>query len=542
MERFRSASWRRIWPAGRDRLLLVWIVLLSSFIVFMAGRNLGDFSTVSGDDAWIMSASHKLATEGVFGSDMFRGFANAEHRYFIALPVYHFLQAGVFAVFDTSIAAARAVTLASGLVTLWCVAWLARRWHGVAVAVVATGLLVFWRAYLMNLASGLSFISVSRTGRYDATAVAFVMLSLVGFEQLRYRERRWLAVGTGAMAGLATLTQFFGALVVPLIAVLLFVERGWSVYREPAVRWLATGWLVVVLPYVLYAAAYWSDFTAQSELKAGRIEFGRPSFYLDNLLDEPDRYRHLFSYLRPALDGQYHLFDQPISPLLFGVAAILAFGFLALRALRGLELGERSLAIAIAVPWLCLALLDGTNAPLYTVVLLPFACIAIALLAVTSIRWAVRQPSLPLGVAVCVLVLAPGIVVVREGIAAHRQEYEWSNEIIRYQDASAEINAVLPDGAPVLGMERWWAGLYQDHEYIAIAAITRQIEPGRELGLLLDRYGFKAIVIDDDARGLLGRLPAAQRNQFEELIRSRADYAGTVTLQVYGHIDIYVID
>jgi len=164
-------------------------------------------------------------------------------------------------------------------------------------------LIVFWRAYLMNLASGLSFISVSRTGRYDATAVAFVVLTLVGYELLRDRERRWLAVATGLIAGLATLTQFFGAFVVPLIAALLIVERGWSVYQVPVVRWLAAAWLVVVLPYLLYIAAYWSDFTAQSEIKAGRTEFWLPSFYLDNLRDEPDRYRHLFDYLGPLLDG-----------------------------------------------------------------------------------------------------------------------------------------------------------------------------------------------------------------------------------------------
>jgi len=228
---------------------------------------------------------------------------------------------------------------------------------------------------------------------------------------------------------------------------------------------------------------------------------------------------------------------------LFGVAAGLAFGFLALRVLRGsAETGELRLALAIAVLGICLALFDGTNASLYAVVLLLFASIAIALLAVTAIRWAVRQPSMLIGVTVAVLVLAPGVIVVREGVAAHRQEYEWSNEIVRYEDAAAQIDALLPEGTPVLGMERWWAGLYREHEYIAIAAVMRQIERDGDLGPLLDRYDIGAIVIDGDARGQLSRLPAAPREEFEELMRSRADHAGTVMLEVYGQVDIYVID
>lgn len=532
--------------AVQDWLWLVWTVLLSGFLVMMAGTSLGDFPRVSGDDAWIMSASHKLATEGVFGSDLYQGYANAEHRYFIAPPVYHFLQAGAFLVFGTSVGVARAVTLVSGVVVLWCVAWLARRWHGVAVAIVAASLLVLWRTNLLNLASGLSLLSVSRIGRYDMTAVAFILLSLVGMELIRDRERRDLALATGVLAGLATLTQFFGAFVVPLVAALLLLERGWSVYREPVAKWLAAGWLAVVMPYVLYVSIYWSDFVGQSEIKAGRTGFGSPSFYLDNLLDEPDRYRHLFNDLTQVFTGQYDRFDQPLSPFLFGVAAIVALVVLAVRIRRAPVRGERRLATAILVPGLCLALFDGTNATLYAVILLPFLCIAIALAVVLVLRWSMRQRLAAIGVAASFLVIAPAVVVAGESIAAHRQEREWSEEIIQYDDAAAQIEALLPAGAIVLGMERWWAGLHRDHDYVALSAITRQlIDPGEgdqpgQLATMIARYGVSAIVVDDDCRSSVQRLPPPLREQFEALIQNQADHAGTVSLQVYGQVEVYV--
>ncbi|CAN5661056.1 hypothetical protein BH23CHL2_BH23CHL2_20700 [soil metagenome] len=533
--------------APGDWLWLIWTALLSGFPVIIAGPNLGNFPGVSGDDSWIMSASHKLATEGVFGSDLYQGFANAERRYFIALPVYHFLQAGSFAVFGTSVGVARAVTLVSGVVVLWCVAWLARRWHGAAVAVVAASLIVFWRTNLLNLASGLSFLSVSRTGRYDMTAVAFVLLSLVGMEMIRDRERRDFAFATGVLAGLATLTQFFGAFVAPLIAVLLVVERGWSVYREPVARWLAAGWFGVVAPYALYVSIYWTDFAGQSALKTGRMEFGSPSFYLDNLVDEPDRYRHLFDDFIPALNGQYERFDQPLSPLLFGVAAIVSLVAHVVRIQRGPSRGERWLAAAIAVPGLCLALFDGTNATLYAAVLLPFICIAIAHAAVLALRWSLRQRSLAIGVAAGFLVVAPAVIVANESIAAYQQERVWSGQIVQYDDAAAEIEARLPAGQMVLGAERWWAGMHDSHSYVAVTALTRQLvsadernEPAQLVDIVA-RYGIGAIVVDDDCRATIQRLPLWLQEQFTDLFQNHAEVTGTVNVQSYGEVVVYVL-
>lgn len=547
--RLRPARWWgvRLSLVVRDHGWLLWTTLLSALLVAQAGRNLGNFPGISSDDAWIMSASHKLASEGTFGSDMFRGFANAESHYFIALPVYHLLQAGLFAAFGTSVAVARVVTLGSAVVALWCVAWLARRWFGPGAAVLATGLLLIWPDDLLRLSSRLSFLAVSRTGRYDMTGLALLLLALVALEIARSSERRLSFFLCGLTGGLAVQTQFFGAFAVPLFVVALLAGRGRGGISASAVRWLTAGWLLVVAPYALYVLAHWADFKGQSELKTGRIEFGDPGFYLDNVADELDRYLPLFDHLSLALDGRYDRLNAPLAPAIFGVFALLALAYLTTRLARDPTPGERQLALSIGVFALCLMALDGTNAPLYALPLLPLLCIAIAAFVARAIERGMRPGPLALRLAALALVLVPLGVVAREGGAAHRQERHWSRIIVDYDAAAGQIDGLLPAGEPVAGIERWWAGLHEGHDYLSLTAVTLQLDAttgswtAADLDALLRRYGIAAMIIDGDARGLLSRLPPGQREVFNDYIRDYTRHAGTLDIHPYGQIDVYVV-
>src|SRR5688500_551526 len=63
-----------------------------SFLILLVSTlpNLANHPVITDDEMWVFSASYKLATEGVFGSDMFTGFFNADQRYYFNMPGQHF--------------------------------------------------------------------------------------------------------------------------------------------------------------------------------------------------------------------------------------------------------------------------------------------------------------------------------------------------------------------------------------------------------------------------------------------------------------------
>ena len=252
---------------------------------------------------WIMSVSAKFASQGVFGSDLYAGFAGADKHYFINLPLVHVLQAMVFRVLGAGVTQARLVSLLSALVLLWTVTWLAWRWFGLLPALLTSVLLVLWRSHLIGMDFGIPLLAVARTARYDLPTVALIWLAVLFLDIYLERFNSIAAFATGVCAGLAILTQFFGVLVVPLIASVLF----WQVHRPesqsqqhsqrrlPArhVLWMIAGLLLVILPYMLFAALHWRDAVTQFAYShASRFAFG-PKGLWNNLLGEWRRYEPL---------------------------------------------------------------------------------------------------------------------------------------------------------------------------------------------------------------------------------------------------------
>src|SRR5918997_785087 len=77
------------------RLVLLEIAGLVAIFLYSVLPNLANHPAITDDEVWVLSASYKLAEEGVFGSDMFRGFYNADKHYFFNMPLHHFVVAGV---------------------------------------------------------------------------------------------------------------------------------------------------------------------------------------------------------------------------------------------------------------------------------------------------------------------------------------------------------------------------------------------------------------------------------------------------------------
>src|SRR4051794_37531085 len=79
-------------------LLFEGVALALALAIFLVSvlPNLGSHPSVTDDEVWVLSASYKLATQGVFGSDLFRGFYHADQHYYFNMPAQQFVIAGAF--------------------------------------------------------------------------------------------------------------------------------------------------------------------------------------------------------------------------------------------------------------------------------------------------------------------------------------------------------------------------------------------------------------------------------------------------------------
>jgi 4-amino-4-deoxy-L-arabinose transferase-like glycosyltransferase len=446
------------------------------------------------------------------------------------------LQAGAFKLFGAGIAQARLVTLASALGVLWIVAWLSWRWYGQLAAAIAPLLLVLWRGDLADFSIGLPLITVGRTGRYDMTGVAFCWLAIALLDRYLRKPGSLVAFALGLAAGLATLTQFFGGFALPLIAGMLLWRDGWRTLRDSRTWSVAAGVLLVVAPYAGYAALHWSDFTGQASLKTGRTDFLDPSFYIANLLDEPRRYEHL---IRESTG-----FDQPIGPLLLALVFIPALSYIGYRARNPDATGDRLLLASVAALALQLALLDSTNATLYTIVLWPAVALVVAAAASDLLTWAWSTRRAWRGQLVGFATALTLLVVVLEGGRAWWIDHQGAASESRYEDFARQLDSHLPAGAPVLGHEHWWWALH-DHPYLALNGLNEQWLAARRASQpvtfaeLVARTPTRYIVLDPAGSGEAARYsPELAAEMAEYLLRSSILEAHLID-RTYGSIDIY---
>jgi 4-amino-4-deoxy-L-arabinose transferase-like glycosyltransferase len=241
-----ASAWTRLREAADShRLLLETGVVAAAALILLVSvlPNLANHPTLTDDEAWVMSASYKLAKEGVFGSDMFRGFFNADRHYLFNMPGHHFVVASVFKTLGAGVAQARLAAVAYGLASLGLTYLFARRLYGVTAAVLALGLLLFLRLN-MGFDTGLPLQELASNVRYDLAPVPFMLggtLLLLSAapktpgpnapgwpaaagESPTLRPWFWRAVAAGALFGAATLLQFYGAFMIPVAVAFLALE------------------------------------------------------------------------------------------------------------------------------------------------------------------------------------------------------------------------------------------------------------------------------------------------------------------------------
>lgn len=106
------------------RLLLIFLLLVFWGVSL---RHLTVLPLVYEDEAWQAATGWKLATQGIFGSDLFAGYHEMEQHYFGFLPLYPFALALLFRFADVGLFQARFVGIACGLLTFALTYSLAQR-------------------------------------------------------------------------------------------------------------------------------------------------------------------------------------------------------------------------------------------------------------------------------------------------------------------------------------------------------------------------------------------------------------------------------
>ena len=524
---------------------LGWTLCLSGAFARLAAHNLANYRPVSNDEVELMAVGYKLATRGVLGSDMYAGFFGGDAHHFETLPLQHVLEALSFSVFGAGVAQARWVSLVAALVIVWLVGWLAYRWYGLGTALLAEFLLVVWQSNLTAASDGLPLLGVARTARYDVLAVAFAWLAIGLLYAALRRSSRALAFAVGMSAGLATLAQFFGAFVVPLVGAswLLLRRRQWR--SDSTIVWIVLGTVVVLLPWALFAALNFSDLQGQLTVFGNRGDFLNPAFYATNVLGEPSRYNRLLA--SPFVDPSV---AAPRSPWLLALGGLPACVYVGWRSRRTDAPGDRLLLASLVTFCVLLLLLDQTKVALYAIVLLPSLCLALAAAWSGLLGWIWRSPSRPwlrlvaAAASLCVLV-----VIGQEGVRAYQVDFAEAAQVTPYLGLGQQIEAALPPDARIMGPERWWWALH-DHPYLSlrsiwwqwgIAASSAQQPPPRFLDWVA-RSQTDVVIVNINVRGDVESFPEALQAQFWEFIDGCTTLVTIIPNPNYFDTEIYAVD
>ena len=513
--------------AQARRLLLEAAVLTIAVVIFLASvlPNLANHPAITDDEMWVFSSAYKIATEGVFGADMFAGFYNADERYYFNMPGQHFAVAASFKLLGAGVVQARLVGVIYGLATILLTYLLARRVYGAAAAALAVGLLLFLRLN-MGFDTGLPLQELAANMRYDLAPVPFLLggcLLLLGGPSLAR------SVAAGALFGLAVLFQFYAAFVFAPALLFLWLEALPARDRLRLIGGLLAAAALVGLPYGVYILSDLDDFRGQTGTLDDRAGFDRPGFYLDNLLDEPDRFLRPLAFKEiprgadPAAEPRFlglteMLTRRPSAKLavLAGLPLALAYAFS--RARQRQNRGDRLLFLCLAGLVLQFALFESAKLYIYWIAVVPFLCVGVAAAAL----WLLQPP--------------------------RRDVLRTAPDASSYDRLAAAIDDHVPAGARVVGATSLWWGMREAdyRSYFLLFYLTRPGPYRTTIGAFLDAFDAEYIVLTRYAANELDTKLSPQdladwRAYLERHGRKVARLEGPVAA-AYGYVDIWRLD
>ena len=537
----RLAVWNRYPRAILAVLLLLYLAV--------SLRHLTTVPRVYEDEPWQASTGWKLATAGVFGSDVFAGFSGMERRYYGFMPLHPLFLAAIFRVAGVGLLQARIETVLLGLLTLVLTFSLARRLFADArIALLAVVLLIAVRltGLTPSQVSGILLLDMARIARYDMVVPVFGLATLHAYLAARDQGRQCWYVGAGVLAGLAGLGHLYGCFWLPVLVLLALWDgrdrcAGWAAPLRPAtaIGALGLGFALAWLPYLLYVLGDLPDWRGQTRGYADRFDLLNLRWYLDNLRNEYHRYGPGLGPPRPTILLRVGFWSAL-------VALPASLGALLWRGLRHSDRAARVVVVPAIVFPLLFAALIRLKLVNYTVAFVPIGAIAAAWGSVTLWTWLGRTPWSRWAHRALALLLA---AVLAEGATRIVALEAAASTTTPYYAYIGQVRRFIPPGARVLGLHTYWFGL-EDFDYRSWVVPLAWTDPANEPAPLpfdaaLERVAPDIVLLDQRMRAYFakpayrGQENAARFSQW--LLRHDGRLIGRVDDATYGLMEIYQV-
>ena len=516
-------------------------VLLACAIVFLALSfdHLGLFPAVGEDEPWIAAAPYKLATQGVYGSDLFAGYYGVDRHNYQHMPLYPLMEAGIFRTIGVGVFEMRLLSVLFGLALIFVVFLVGSHIGDRRVGALAVVLMMVLRISSDEDASGILLLDRARINRYDIAVPVFGLLAFWALVRAQATRRAAWYFATGLLTGLASLSHLFGVFWLPLFLAQSLAAPGSGLPRARAVLLVLSGFLLPWMPWVAYIVSGWTDFIGQMRFVAERLEIFDPSFYRSNALHgvgpiSVDWFATAVRDLPLPRPGAW--------TVILGVPiAVIVIALTTWRD-RGRYGAVRMFALFSLAQLLMFAALLKVKTINYMIGLWPLAALLLAWLGVWL--WDRRKTSMRVALLVLfALIVGEGTLrVVHAGTMARRAA--------TYDGYTRQIARCIPQGSRVLGLQHYWLGLrqYDYRTWLVPANLTypAYYSGAMSLDAALDKVDPDIILIDR----IMARYfesasdpshPARARRQAFDAFMARRDaqLVCTIQNQTYGTMNVY---
>lgn len=433
-------------PLGalRVRLPQLAAALVIAIFVLANARGLDAVPMINEDESWIAAPGVHFFETGRFATPLFAGYFKSEQHYYDFMPLYALLDGAAIRLFGLTLVTVRGLSVTCGALTLLLTFMVGRRlfsaWHGV----LALCVLVFWpiaatgmRPYL-SLSTGIPLTDLARIGRYDILVPVLGLTSLLAVLRAMSpgKQAHAWSLGAGALAALAFLTHYYGALWLLAAVALVLNERGRRGVRTMAL--IAVGFGVTLTPWLWFISRDFATFVEQKQAQASRYGIGAAT-----VADEWSRY----SLITRAIESGNLATVAWVVLVAAGAVLLIRRGWAGPR-----DHGARVLTIVLAVLAAGLTVLVRRRLFNYLGTLWPL----FALTASFALLYPWTAPLRTAGRAMAAALVA---IVSWSGIAEYRQLDRRASTSGSYAAVCERIVQQLPSDARLLALQHWWIGV-----------------------------------------------------------------------------------
>jgi len=272
-----ASSSASVKSARNHRLLIGGLAILTLAYAHHALPHLTAMPRVNVDEPWLIERAYQVWLTGVPNQPML----GLNHAYMLQ-PGYGYLVAPWIGLFGVGIFQTRLLAVLLGFGTVLAVVATGRRLAGDSVGLLAGAFLL----------SDSNFLGGARMARTDIPAVFFAAVALWLFAVALDRRQWWWYAASGLSTAAAILCHGNSFWVALIVAAWYFVDhRGRGFVRMGGYAYVA-GLVCGLAPYLIVVLLNRGEVADQIASFAGdRVPGWRPSFLIQQILLEPQRYR-----------------------------------------------------------------------------------------------------------------------------------------------------------------------------------------------------------------------------------------------------------